>query len=116
MTRRCSLCAINYPLSLKYEECPVCGGKTSPISNATPDEDWQEKVTGANVAAEYQTSPATKVAANRLGRFRNAGLDLGTAMEYAAAADKDVNLHLFERLRREGCSVEMAAQIVAPLP
>lgn len=43
MTSRCSTCGINYPYS-PWTPCRVCKSKLDPISNATADDDWKEKV------------------------------------------------------------------------
>ena len=38
--RRCSLCNIQYPAVLRFEECPVCGEGTNYFSNVQEDPDW----------------------------------------------------------------------------
>jgi hypothetical protein len=58
-------------------------------------------------------SPEAKIVQMRLDRFMAAGLDIGRSLSWASEA---VDLHLFERLCTQGCSVEVAARIVAPLP
>jgi hypothetical protein len=43
--RRCSIDGISFPSEYAlHETCPVCGERTSYISNDQPDPDWQEKV------------------------------------------------------------------------
>lgn len=111
MTRRCSVCAINYPATPKFKECPVCDEETSLVSNLEPQEDWQERIESGLGAARPALD--VKVDDNRLGRFRRAGLGLDRAMEFAGRWE--VDLHRFEALRAAGCDVDTAARIVAPL-
>jgi hypothetical protein len=89
----------------------VCGGKNSYFNDLDPHEDWEARVKSATW--KDPSTPEAKVAQNRLLRFREAGLDLATAMVYAA--DHTVDLHEFERLRKQGCEPATAARIVAPL-
>lgn len=45
-TRRCSLCSINYPSVLRFEECPVCGETTRFMPNEPESEYWLDEAQG----------------------------------------------------------------------
>lgn len=116
-TRRCSLCAVNYPVGPDYEECPICEGETSYFTNIKPHKDWKDRVEDAKRPKEAATN---KVDLHRTERFRRAGLDLERAMVYAGMkvtvdGGYAVDLHEFEKLVADGCDPDTAARIVAPL-
>ena len=57
--RRCSTCAINWPINeyrepdqpvIDYKTCPACGAETDYFNNATPDDDAEEMATRAKTA------------------------------------------------------------------
>ncbi len=106
---RCRACEVRWPKEDRFHICPACGTVTAVLNVADPDDDWEPRYTKAMKNA----SPEAKIAQMRLDRFLAAGLDIGRSITWASAA---VDLHLFERLRKQGCAVEVAARIVAPLP
>lgn len=111
--RRCSTCAINYPPSLAYEKCGICGGRADFVSNLSEQDDWEERLEAGQKALTSMPEIETRADTNRLDRFRDAGLDLDRALQFAGKPS--VDLHLFERLIFEGCAVDTAAAIVSPL-
>jgi hypothetical protein len=108
-SRRCSSCEVKWPREDRFALCPVCGTTTGVLQVAEPSDDWEARYT----AARKYASPEAKIAQMRLDRFIAAGLDIGRSLSWASEA---VDLHLFERLCKQGCPMEVAARIVAPLP
>lgn len=47
--RRCSICAINWPLAAEFSKCPACGEPADPIAN---DEHEFEDLADARSAAK----------------------------------------------------------------
>src|SRR6266545_1936203 len=92
MTRRCSTCGINYPLTIMA--CRVCEGQTDFLSNAEPDTDWESRTQRVEVGEFDLGEPP--IADPDLLRWRVSQLeDAGwpVAEAWALAHRRDVDLH-----------------------
>lgn len=113
MMRACKKCGVRWPAERRFKSCPGCGEETTFDARYLPDADWEDRLLNAQMANSPMPSVEARQAAERLSRFQEAGLDLGTAMEFAG--DYTVDLGLFEKIRREGCPLALAIEIVSPL-
>lgn len=102
--RRCSTCAINYPMSVG--SCHVCGDTTDYLANVDPGDDWQTDVVLAQAgpsAGERQVQLWRREQLGRLG-FGGAVLDV--------LVEADTDVHRAADLIGAGCPVETAARIL----
>ena len=97
MMRACKKCDVRWPTDARHDPSPG----------------WEEHLLNLQAANSAMPAVEARKADERLTRFQEAGLDMSLALEYAA--DPSADLHLFERLRRQGCPLHLAIEIVSPL-
>lgn len=91
--RRCSVDGINFPGEAGAAKCPVCGEMTDWVTNAVPDEDWQDKVAALlemQHGAEIDPAEIPKVDVRIT--VRGDGLFVSSWDLYAAGLRKEVPL------------------------
>lgn len=105
---RCSMCGVSWPEEKK--ECPLCGDSTSYFSDVEPTKDWEELIEERQRSVQAKGSATAKYTNARFERFRRGGLDIDKAM--ILAGDKHAELHTFEDLIENGCTPDIAYEIV----
>ena len=113
MMRACKKCDVRWPTDSRFKVCPCCEGATKFDARHDPSPGWEEHLLNLQAANSAMPAVEARKADERLTRFQEAGLDMSLALEYAA--DPSMDLHLFERLRRQGCPLHLAIEIVSPL-
>lgn len=103
---RCSLCAINFPTSVK--RCHVCGTSLDYFENAVPAAEWEREVQLRTVSCG--SDEELRVIGWRRDELVRAGYERKDAEILAERLD--VDLHHAKRLLRSGCAEPLAVEIL----